>query len=232
MRRALSLGVVLTAAAFYAGAAQATMITGLYNTGVDVSNGVDLAWTITGGNSDPALGYPSPTYADASNGTFPIPPWVPNTSVSSWITPSTPLTSNLDPNTNGYYDYTTTFDSTSKALLAGMFAADNEVACIILDGKKIYTGPTNGSSQYSIWTDFQGWVKAGLNTITFDVVNYGQNGGNPSGLDVEFLTANGLASNISETPLPSSWTLMLIGLAGFGFAAYRRQGRSAGLAAA
>jgi hypothetical protein len=138
----------------------------------------------------------------------------------------------LDPSTNGFYDYTTHFTSSGIALLAGMFAADNEVACIILDGKKIYAGPTDGSSQFSGWNDFAGWVKKGLNTITFDVVNYGQNGGNPSGLDVEFLTANGLSSDISETPLPASWTLMLIGLAGFGFAAYRRQARSSGLAVA
>jgi hypothetical protein len=31
------------------------------------------------------------------------------------------------------------------------------------------------------------------------------------------------ASPVSEAPLPPSWTLMLIGLAGFGFMAYRRK---------
>jgi hypothetical protein len=31
------------------------------------------------------------------------------------------------------------------------------------------------------------------------------------------------AGGVSATPLPPTWTMMLIGLAGFGFAAYRRQ---------
>jgi hypothetical protein len=57
---------------------------------------------------------------------------------------------------------------------------------------------------------------AGLNTLTFDVINYTQNGGNATGLNVEF------------TPLPASWTTMVIGLAGF--AGYQRKWQNAGLA--
>ena len=37
---------------------------------------------------------------------------------------------------------------------------------------------------------------------------------------------------VSATPLPPSWTMMLIGLAGFGFVAYRRQKQNTAIAAA
>ena len=37
---------------------------------------------------------------------------------------------------------------------------------------------------------------------------------------------------VSATPLPPSWTMMLIGLAGFGFVAYRRQKQNTAIATA
>jgi hypothetical protein len=40
------------------------------------------------------------------------------------------------------------------------------------------------------------------------------------------------SSGVSATPLPPSWTLMLIGLAGFGFVAYRRQKKHGAFASA
>jgi len=39
-------------------------------------------------------------------------------------------------------------------------------------------------------------------------------------------------SAVSETPLPATWTLMLLGVVGLGFAAYWRQKRNTSLAAA
>jgi hypothetical protein len=39
------------------------------------------------------------------------------------------------------------------------------------------------------------------------------------------------SGTISATPLPPTWTMMLIGLAGFGFAAYRRKSKPALIAA-
>jgi hypothetical protein len=146
---------------------------------------------------------------------------VPNSLTSSWDTPFNPLNSNTDPSVNGTYDYSTSFVvsgpvSSSVGELKGQFAADNEVASIALNGVKIYTGPTDGSSQFSGWTSFFdiGNFKTGTNTIVFDVVNYAQNGGNPSGLDVQFLS--------SAVPEPSTWAMMLLGFAGLGFAGYRR----------
>jgi PEP-CTERM motif-containing protein len=37
---------------------------------------------------------------------------------------------------------------------------------------------------------------------------------------------------ISQTPLPPTWTMMLIGIAGFGFVAYRRRSKPTALMAA
>jgi hypothetical protein len=42
----------------------------------------------------------------------------------------------------------------------------------------------------------------------------------------------GTVGDVSTTPLPPAWTMMLLGLAGLGFIAYRRQKQSSSLAAA
>ena len=206
-----------------AGSAQAAVITGLTNTGVLVSGGdVDQAWSIIGGSSVPPLTYPSAAYTDTVPGTFPTPPWLPNSSTSSWDTPFNPVNSSTDPSGSGTYDYSTSFVvsgsglSSSVGYLKGQFAADNEVASITLNGVKIYTGPTDGSSQYSGWTSFSdiGNFQSGTNTIVFDVANYAQSAGNPSGLNVQFVA--------SAVPEPATWAMMLLGFAGLGFMGYRR----------
>jgi hypothetical protein len=56
---------------------------------------------------------------------------------------------------------------------------------------------------------------AGLNNIQL-AFNETMSGG--EGFNFDYGTAS-----VSATPIPSTWILMLIGLAGFGFAAYRRQ---------
>jgi hypothetical protein len=48
----------------------------------------------------------------------------------------------------------------------------------------------------------------------------------------EFGDGGGKKADVSATPLPPSWTLMLIGLAGFGFVAYRRKPKQVLTAAA
>jgi hypothetical protein len=213
------------------GAAQAG-VSGLTNTGVDLgSNSVDLAWSIVGGASVPGLGYPSAVYADATNGVFPITGyWTPNTATSSWDTPFNPLDSNTDPSVSGTYIYQTQFTVTgvpsATNALSFNFAADNEVAWISLNGHSFYTGPTDGSSQYwnFITATASGLLQSGTNTLQFDVVNYNQNGGNPSGLDVQF-------TSVSGVPEVSTWAMMLLGFAGLGFAAFR-QGRKTSAAIA
>jgi hypothetical protein len=39
--------------------------------------------------------------------------------------------------------------------------------------------------------------------------------------------SGGTKENVSTTPLPPTWTMMLMGLAGFGFVAYRRKSKPA-----
>jgi len=232
MKKVLTTGIILAAAAVcIAGTARAGSCTGLCgainNTGVDVgANDVDAAWSIVGGSSSPSLTYPSPAYTDATNGTFPIGPWIPNSTTSSWDTPTNPLTQNLDPSVNGAYNYHTTFSTSGVDKLSGQFASDNEVIAIFINGLQIYTGPTDGSSQFSGWTTFSGLTGSGKDqTITFDVVNYAQNGGNPSGLNVEFTA-------LTATPLPSTWTMLIAGFVGLGFFAYRGSKKNVSLAAA
>ena len=226
--RMLSLAA---AAVTIAGAAQAGVITGLYNTGVISSGGIDQKWTITGGSSFPPLTYPAPAYVDANTNTWPIPPWVADSSTSKWITPTANAADFFDPSGNGFYEYSLSFNlsegQASGAKFAGQFAADNVVEDITLNGSNIYTGPTDGSSQFDHWTTFgaAAGFKTGANTLEVVVENYVQGSGNPTGLNVEF------TSSVSGVPEPSTWAMMLLGFAGIGFVAYRQTKKRAVVAA-
>jgi len=219
---AVAVGVV-----FAAGAANAAVITNLYNTGVNVTGVVDNSWTIPSSTSVP--GTTGTAYANTLNGSFPTPPWILNDGTSSWITPFNPLLSDgTDPASDGTYKYATTFFISSPfslASLSGRFAADNVIDDIKLNGHIIYLGPHDGTtSQFSNWTGFSSllWFQQGSNTLEFDVRNYGQNGGNPSGLNVQFLD-----SSVTAVPEPSTWAMMILGFLGVGFMAYRRKSNSA-----
>jgi hypothetical protein len=193
--------------------AQAAVI-GLTNTGVDVTGNVDNAWSITGGSSAPANS--GTAYVNG-----PHPNWVPNSGISSWITPFDPFNQNTDPLADGTYHFQTTFTvtgSTLGAFFTGQFAADNVISQFLLNGNVIYTGPGSPNSQFSSWTAFGATSNflLGANTLEFDLVNYAQpGGGNPAGINVQFLTA--------AVPEPSTWAMMILGFLGVGFVAYRRK---------
>ena len=195
-----------------AASAQAAVI-GLTNTGVNVSGNIDQAWSITGGSSVPA--FSGNAYVNG-----PHPAWVPNSGTSSWITPFDPFNQNIDPSANGTYHFQTTFTvtgSTVGAFFTGQFAADNVISQILLNNQVIYTGPGSGS-QFAGWTAFGAntFFQTGVNTLEFDLVNYAQaGGGNPAGINVQFLTA--------AVPEPSTWAMMILGFLGVGFVAYRRK---------
>jgi hypothetical protein len=55
---------------------------------------------------------------------------------------------------------------------------------------------------------------------------------NPGTVDYVRGSLNTLTVEVSTTPLPPTWTMMLIGLAGIGFVAYRRKSKQALMAAA
>ena len=222
MIKILSIGLfsVVSGLGLWTTASQASIV-GLTNTGVNFNSGtlVDNAWAIVGGSNSLGSPYSGPVYTNTTNGVFPVGPWVANNpGVSQWDTPTNPLSQALDPSTDGMYVYQTTFSSTGTAgFFTGQFAADNAVTSIKINGLTIYTGPGPGVSQFDAWTSFaySGLLLAGLNTIDFTIVNYGQNGGNPSGLNVEFLA--------SSVPEASTWAMMIMGFAGIGLLAYRRK---------
>jgi hypothetical protein len=212
--KCLLAGVAAVAAMSVTVAAHAATIGGLYSTGVDnsgvatVGNGADTHWTLNDGTA----------YTGGTNGVFPIGPWVADSAASRWITPTPNASDSFDPDANGYYTYATTFGLTAGqaagAAFTGQFAADNTVVDILLNGYSL-----GGGGVFSSWTGFSATSPdfvAGQNSLQFVVENYAQNGGNPSGLDVQFLS-----SVAGSVPEPASWAFMIVGV-GFVGASLRR----------
>jgi hypothetical protein len=200
----LLAGAAAVAALSLTVAAHAATIGGLYSTGVDntgvatVGNGADTHWTLNGGTA----------YTGGTNGTFPIGPWVADSAASRWITPTANASDSFDPNAAGYYTYATSFDlntaQAAGAAFTGQFAADNTVVDILLNGHSV-----GGGGVFSNWTGFAANASdfvAGNNTLQFEVENYAQNGGNPSGLNVQFL------SSVAGVPEPATWAMMIVGV--------------------
>ena len=204
------------AALTLAGAAQAstTVITGLYNTGTDATyasvatNGVEQHWTLTGGTA----------YVGGVNGVFPLNgPWLTENATSRWIGPTPQAGISSDPRNDGFYEYNLRFNLSAAeaagASFLGRFAADNGVSWIKLNSTQITPGPAPVGG-FGSWTGFSAATpafQAGQNDLTFRVINFGQNGGNPSGLRVEFLGAT-----IGVVPEPGTWALMIMGFGGAG----------------
>ena len=237
MKMNVKLMVAVAAASIsIGGAANATV---LYSTGYDAggsevavgTTAADAHWTITGGSgTGVSASLPQTTYASANNSQFPIGYWVADNATSRWITPTPTVAQSFDASVNGDYQFTQKFTlSAAQAAVAsftGLFAADNLLQDITLNGVTIYTSSTpSGGSDYSGWTAFGDTshlgFTSGVNTLTFDVVNYAQNGGNPAGLNVQFLSTPG------GVPEPATWAMMLVGFGGLGAAMRSQRKRSA-----
>ena len=198
------------------GAAGATTIAGLYNTGVDASSvstpsadhGADLHWVLGEG----------PAFTGLTNGSFPSPYWMDDDKTSRWITPTANAGDSFDPSAPGFYTYRLFFNlpTAAGASFTGRFAADNVVDGVYLNGVNI----SSGGGGFSFWTNFAATsgFNAGSNNLEFDVRNFAQNGGNPAGLRVEFLS-----STASAVPEPATWAVMILGF-GLAGAALRRRG--------
>ncbi|MGA2999416.1 PEP-CTERM sorting domain-containing protein [Bradyrhizobium sp.] len=229
MMKSLATGVFAALCVLgFSSASQAIGIFDLNNTGVNVSGGVDNSWSIVGGTNYPQLTYPAPAYTDTTNGTFPIGPWVPNTSTSQWDTPDNPLNSLRDPSVNGTYVYQTSFFSIgNNGSISGQFAADNYVSLITLNGNTVYTG--SPANEFAGWTSFNytgALSTSGPNLFDFTVVNLAQppsEGANPTGLNVDFLSSGSIVGAPSA-PEPSTWAMIMLGFLGIGLVSYRRRG--------
>jgi hypothetical protein len=180
---------------------QASSIAGLYNTGVGFS----------ADTQDKHYGLSSTTDTVGSNGyvtednVWPVSsggPWLANTSTSQWLTPTNDQGQSFDPSSPGTYEWTLTFDLSgydpTTASLQGQFATDN-TGVVELNGTEI--GTASGFASWATFTALagSGLFQAGINTLTFVVTNLAQNGGNPTGLRVEFLS-----SSIAGVPLPAA----------------------------
>lgn len=201
----IKLALAAAALLSTASPALAQGITGLYNTGVDsmgaklsTDNAVDTHYTVGGASTfttNNALYFQDPNAAFIAS----------------------------QPNgQGGSQTYTLNFDlsgaSTANATLSGDVAYDNGVT-VFLNGHQLYSDVPAAPGTFDAFENLHAFsatgsdfFQTGTNTLTFQVVDYGQ----PTGLLVTNLTGS--------VPEPATWALMVLGfgMVGFGLR-YRRQ---------
>jgi hypothetical protein len=205
-----AMAAILATSSFLS--AHAASITGLVNTGTFASGAQDTNYSLNG----TGFGYVT------KDNVWPIGPWIANTTTSKWITPLANQGASFDPVTKGTYTWSLSFNlagfDASTASFSGKFAADNS-AVVLLNGHSI--GSANGFTSFSNFGAASGF-NSGLNTLDFVVTNVAQNGGNPTGLRVEFT-----ASNVTPVPEPETYAMLLAGLGLMGVISRRRAKRNA-----
>ena len=206
------IGKVLVLAAamvFGAGSAQAALV---ISTGQGADGTVDSLWTITASTGTAAVG---DTWIHQYNpANFPFNYYSAPLAGSQWISPTSNAAKSFDPSSTGFYTYSVSFLAAAGSIVSGQYMSDNTVTGIFLQpvGASI---PGAGGFVSPTSFGFAPIVAAGLYTLQFNVANFGQNGGNPSSLDV--------AATVSTVPEPSTWAMMILGFFGVGFIAYRRK---------
>jgi hypothetical protein len=195
-------------------------VSGISNTGINVSGGLDLSWTVSG----PGItGTSAASLVTSQPGS-----WLADTADSSWIGPQADANAGNPPQIgdqtctpNCNYTYTTSFwiSSTSGTPTLNLnWVADNGLVDVNVNGIDNTTGlPTNTTdlnesyfNQFQSFTITGGGLKLGLNTLEFEVNNFGYpstgwTGGatNPTGLQVQFVSASNLT-----VPEPSAFVLL------------------------
>lgn len=205
-------------------AALAVPIVGLVNTGVAAAGGLladgvqDTKYSLVEGGTASTNGY---GFAQTSIGGFPIGPWLADNTTSRWLTPEANAAASFDPASPATYTWTLKFDLTnyvaSTASFSARWSADNG-GTVSLNGVSL---GVHGDTAYSSWSAFSAAgpsFVSGVNELVFTVTNLAQNGGNPTGLRVEFVN-----SNVTAVPEPETYAMMLAGLGIIGFVARRRR---------
>lgn len=212
--------------------ANAADIPGLYSTGLNdfgaglAGGAVDTHYTFqSGGTATGSTCGTSMCGHVALAAAFPIPPWIPaDTSPnpgSNWLTPSANQGDSYDPTSNGTYKWTLTFDLkgyvAATASFSGLFAADNGATVQLNDGGPIL-GTATGFDAWSGFSSAGATFNAGINTLVFTVTNLARDGGNPTGLRVQFTE-----SSVTPVPEPEAYGLAIAGLGLVAFGLRRRR---------
>ena len=205
--------------------AHGAIVTSLFNTGVDAFGAVLADGTV----GDPHYllitvpGGSSAIRVKTSVSGFPVPPWLADNTLSTWIGPNNGADLVSPP---GSYIYRTTFDLTgfdeSTASITGQWATDNNATDMLINGNS--TGNTTAFAGFTAWTPFtisSGFV-AGINVLDFLVFN-GDSSPNPTGLRVE-MTGTADAVDAAAVPEPISLVVWsLLGSLAVGLGWYRRR---------
>ena len=174
----------------------AAAIPGLFSTGVDAlgnplpGGAPDPHYTISGGGAGPA------SFVTVCPGCL---GWIGNIGPAQWVDPDG------NGGNTGAFDYTTTFDLTgfdpTTASITGSFAVDDQLTDVVLNGSSV---PVVGLGNWFSYTplDINSGFIAGINTLTFSLVN----SGGPGGLQVSL-------SGTAITPEPGSILLFVSGIA-------------------
>lgn len=172
--------------------------TGVNNSDVLVAPGASTSyWTLTSAPAGSVAALNSTPFR------YIHPAWVADTSAAAWVSPA----ANGNAVGIGTYVYTLTFSmaglNTSTAQITGRFTSDNDSTISLNGGAPV---ASRAFEQFGSFTNFSFTTgfNAGTNTIQVAV----NNGGDPTGFIVEFITAND-----SPIPEPSTYVLAISGLA-------------------
>ena len=192
-------------------------ISGLFNTGSGIGAGTqdtNYALSYTGADANAVA---AAATGFGFEGTNIHSAWLANTAAAQWLTPLSAAQTSFDASSNGIYTWSLTFDLTgfdaSSASFSGQWATDNS-GVMKLNGTQLLNN-SGGFGGWSTFSDAGGTFNAGLNTIDFIVTNFQQNGGNPTGLIVDF--QNSHVNVRTSVPEPTTLALLSLGLFGLGF---------------
>ena len=211
--RIVGLISVLAMAAALPSAANAVAITGLFNTGVDAmgaqlaaDGGIDTHYLI---GAAPTVTYTNSAYVSLTDGRF--------------ISPAAG-------GAGGSQTYTLTFSlaglDAATAQLSGSWAADNGIEILLNNTRLVYDVPSNPGlvstfDQLHAFTASSAAFKSGVNTLTFNVTDYGP----PTAFAISGLS--GTADLAGAVPEASTWAMMLGGFGAVGATMRRRRTTSA-----